>query len=268
MKTVEKACIWMRHSSLLQNADWLWDGVRPLYERAITHVGSSGLERLMNGSDRILVSPQARDVPETYEPAVWRALMSEIKPGDRFVDVGAFIGLYTIAVGLRLRDSGRVVAFEPEAHNYSLLQEHVKLNRIESQVELHQIAVSDNNGQRPFLTGGSSQARLASSDREHATPVTTVKLDDFFAGTRVDILKIDVEGHEEMVLRGAHKLLRTPVLRPRTIFVEVHPYAWSAPIAGSNTLLGLLNEAGYRVQTVDGAPVLSIESYGEIVARI
>jgi hypothetical protein len=81
-------------------------------------------------------------------------------------------------------------------------------------------------------------------------------------------LKIDVEGYEEMVLRGTSRLLHTPELKPRTIFIEVHPYAWASMNTTSSSLLGLLKNAGYRVHTVDGRPVDCIERYGEIVARI
>src|ERR1700716_4361008 len=114
MNPIEKASAWIRHLPLIERADWLWERVRPLYDRAVAHLGRKGLERLLNGSDRILVSPEARGTPETYEPDVWRVLMAEIRPGDTFVDVGAFIGLYAVAVGLRLGRRGRVVAFEPD----------------------------------------------------------------------------------------------------------------------------------------------------------
>jgi hypothetical protein len=70
-----------------------------------------------------------------------------------------------------------------------------------------------------------------------------------------------------MVLRGAKSLLRTPERKPRAVFIEVHPYAWASLGTNSDSLLRLLNEAGYRVQTLEGAPVRSIERYGEIVAR-
>ena len=79
MKTLEKMSVWIRHLPLLEHAEWLWNPVRPIYQRAVSHFGENGLERLVNGSDRILVSPRARDVPEKYEPNVWRALMAELK---------------------------------------------------------------------------------------------------------------------------------------------------------------------------------------------
>jgi FkbM family methyltransferase len=267
MKTFEKVSTWLRHLPQLERADWLWDPVRPIYQRAVTHFGRNGLERIINGSDRILVSPRARGVSEKYELDVWRALMGELRAGDTFVDVGAFIGLYTIAVGLRLQGSGRVIAFEPDAHNFSLLQEHVELNGLEGQIDLHRAAVSDKAGQSHFLADGSCEARFAPPSR-NTMIIDVVTLDGALAGNQIDILKIDVEGYEEMVLRGATNLLRTPGLKPRVIFVEVHPYAWASPRAGSDALLGLLNERGYRVQTLDGAPVHCIERYGEIVARI
>ena len=267
MRTFEKVSIWIRHLSLLENAGWLWDRARPAYQRAIDVLGSKGLERVINGSDRILLSPKVRGVGEKYEPEVWKAVMAELKPGDTFVDVGAFIGLYSIAVGLRLRSSGQVIAFEPDSKTFALLKEHAGLNGLSQKIELHMAAVSDKDGHCYFLADGSSQAQLVSSGREDATIVDVVTLDGALNGKHVDILKIDVEGYEEAVLRGAAKLLGAPECRPRAIFIEVHPYAWEPVKTTSASLLGLLNEMGYRVQTMDGVPVNSIQCYGEIVAR-
>jgi FkbM family methyltransferase len=267
MKTFEKVSIWLRHLPQLERADWLWDPVRPIYQRAVNQFGRNGLERIINGSDRILVTPRARGVSEKYEPEVWRALMGELKAGDTFVDVGAFIGLYTIGVGLRLQHSGRVIAFEPDIYNFSLLHEQVRLNGLDGQVELHHAAVSDKDGKFQFLADGSSEARLVSSNQGNTTIVNVVRLDSALKGRRVDILKIDVEGYEEMVLRGAKSLLHTPGVKPRAVFVEVHPYAWPPLHTGSESLLRVLEEAGYVVKTLDGAPIRSIERYGEIIAR-
>src|SRR5437870_601221 len=119
MKAFEKMSMRIRHEPILEHADWLWNPVRPMYEQAVRYFGRHGLERTINGSDRILISPQARGISEIYEPEVWQALMSELKTRDTFVDVGAFIGLYTIASAARLGGSGRVVAFEPNDRNFS-----------------------------------------------------------------------------------------------------------------------------------------------------
>jgi FkbM family methyltransferase len=268
MKAFEKISMRIRHVPILEHADWLWNPVRPIYEQALRYFWSQGIERTINGSDRFMISPQARGISENYEPDVWNAVMSELRTVDTFVDVGAFIGLYTIAVAVRHRGSGRVVAFEPDIHNFLLLQEHIRLNRLEGQVELHRTAVSDRPGSACFLANGSSEARLVSSEQSNTTKVEVITLDRTFAGERVDILKIDVEGYEEMVLRGAHNLLRSPERRPRAIFIEVHPYAWQSLGTTSESLLSLLGAAGYQTKTVQGAPIRAIDHYGEIVARI
>ena len=194
--------------------------------------------------------------------------MSELRAGDTFVDVGAFVGLYAIAAGVRLRGSGRVIAFEPDRHSFSLLQEHVRLNRLEGQVDLHCAAISDQPGLANFLANGSPVARLVSIDQNDATMVEVVTLDRSLAGQRIDILKIDVEGYEEMVLRGAQHLLRSLERRPRVVFVEVHPYAWPSLGTTSESLLAVLCDAGYQAKTTRGEPIRAIVQYGEIIATI
>jgi FkbM family methyltransferase len=268
MKTFEKVPIWVRHLPLLEHADWLWNLLRPIHRLTVGYFGRNGLERVVNGSDRILISPQMRGMSEVYEPDVWRILLSELRIGDTFVDVGAFVGLYAIAVASRLHGTGRIVAFEPDSHNFSILQEHIRLNGFQGQMELHQSAVSDQVGQSCFLAGHSCESRLVQLSANHSTMVQVVTLDSVFEGERIDILKIDVEGYEEWVLRGACDLLRSPSRRPRAIFIEVHPCAWPSLGTTSARLLTLLNSIGYTAETIYGEPVREIEQYGEIVARI
>ncbi len=88
MNTFEKMSIWVRHLPLLDQAEWLWNPVRPLYDRAVNRLGRYGLERVVNGTDWIPNSPKFRGgIPDEYERDVWRALMSELKADDTFVDV-------------------------------------------------------------------------------------------------------------------------------------------------------------------------------------
>jgi hypothetical protein len=93
MNTIERIATQIRHSKFLSYNYRLWNFVRPIYNTLISVVGKNGLKRKMNGSDTILVLPEFRGVPEVYEPDVWHHIMGNIKVGDLFVDVGAYIGL-------------------------------------------------------------------------------------------------------------------------------------------------------------------------------
>jgi FkbM family methyltransferase len=250
----------------LEQADWIWNRLRPLYNRIAAEVGGKGLSRVINGTDPMLVKPEFRGVSENYEPDVWRSLMREIQPQDVFADVGVFIGLYTIAVAKRLGRAGRVVAFEPDPNNYLVAAEHIRLNKIQDRVELIQAAASRYNGKVSFHLQADTSHIAAESDADTYT-VESVTLDRVFDGKRLDVLKIDVEGHEEMVLRGAEKLLHDSARKPRAIYIEVHPYAWPALHASSESLLSFLAECGYEASMIDGQKAERIDRYGEIIAR-
>ncbi len=267
MNAVEKLCLGIRHSRYLGQASGLWGSIRPLYDRVVAIAGKRGLERVINGTDPVLLLPKFRCVVERYEPEVWRSLVSEIRPGDIFADVGVFIGLYTVAVAKRVGPAGRVVGFEPDPANFFTAGEHVKLNGLEQNVELIQAAVGPYEGQVPFQFGGDT-AHVATLTGSDTCTVQCVTLDRIFDGRRLDVLKIDVEGFEEKVLRGGSGLLNDKARRPRAIFIEVHPYAWPEIGTTSDSLLELLDGCGYEVRFTDGEAVRSVERYGEIVARI
>ena len=267
MELLEKVAATVRHNPLLRRADWLWDKVRPLYNRTIEAAGGDGLARNMNGTDELVLSPRMRGFPDFYEPDVWPLLMKEIRPGDVFADVGTCFAIYALAVGHRVGAQGRVVAFEPDGDNYALAEENICLNKLEQIIELRRAAVSDTAGVVHFAAGNETQCHIADEGQAGAVAVDCVTLDGFFAQDRVDVLKIDVEGYEEPVLRGARELLRDAKRGPRVIFVEVHPFAWESVGTTSASLLGVLHECGYAVEELDGRPVTQIDAYGEVIAR-
>jgi FkbM family methyltransferase len=246
---------------------WLWDWVRPHYNGVIALLGRSGLERTINGTDRILIYPRFRQVSETYEPQVWNHLVAQVRPGDVVADVGAFIGLYTVSLAKRVGPFGRVVAFEPDPENFTALKAQVELNRVSDRVELIQAAAGVQNGTVPFEVGRASESHVGLGSENGARTVQCVRLDDVFADRRLDIIKIDVEGYEEEVLKGSARLLQDDSRRPRAIYIEVHPYAWPATGTSSESLLGFLSRCNYQVVSLNGQTIEQIDSYGEIVAR-
>jgi FkbM family methyltransferase len=131
------------------------------------------------------------------------------------LDIGAHSGLYTLVFSRR---AARVVAFEPWPRNIAWLQRTLEKNRVRNALVLPW-AVSETTGELSFREGAhNSMGRL---DPQGTFPVHAVALDDFLArhGHRPDVLKIDVEGAEAGVLRGASGYLRE---RRPALLLSVH----------------------------------------------
>jgi FkbM family methyltransferase len=267
MNFIEKACVAIRHSPLLNNAGWLWNTARPVYDATVNALGRGGLERVINGTDRVLVAPQFRGLGESYEPEVWRHVMANVRPGDMVADVGAYIGLYAIALGRRVGHRGQVTAFEPDATNFRHCQRHVELNGVSTQITAVNVAVGAADGRIAFTGDHDIHNQIVADGTPGSRSVPVVRLDTHFKSGRLDLLKVDVEGFEEDVLRGGEEVLSDAARAPRVIYVEVHPYNWHLCGTTSESLIGRLERYGYTVEHPDGRPVRRIESYGEIVAR-
>jgi len=235
--------------------------------KILARVASDGLVRHINGTDRILIDPGLYSMSETYEPEVWSHIMAALHPGDVVADVGACLGLYTLAIAKRVGPQGYVYAFEPDLESVGWLRRNVHLNHLEDNVMVVSTVVAEENKTVGFVDGRGSESHvLHSSSEDGVRSIDTITLDEVFANSRLDILKIDVEGYEEAVLRGGRHLLSDATRAPRAIFIEVHPFAWSAFGFSSKTLLSLLTGFGYATYDLQGNPVADIKDYGEIVA--
>ncbi len=142
------------------------------------------------------------------------------------LDVGANVGAYTLLLGRWVRPGGRVYAFEPAPEAFGGLSAHVRLNGLEDGVTCVRAAASSSTGTATLSVDGLSGAnRLdASAGGER---VATVTLDDFCRreGIRPSFIKIDVEGAELGVLRGARETIRAGG-DGLALFVEMHPTIW------------------------------------------
>lgn len=178
----------------------------------------------------------------TYEPQQTALFERHVRPGHTVLDVGAHAGFYTLLASRLVGPRGAVWAFEPEPRNARALQRHVAINRCDN-VCIEQAAVAEGEGEARFSTGtGSGTGSL--SDGGTLT-VRTVGLDRFCADHAIEpsAIKIDVEGAEAAVLRGAAHTLRRH--RP-VLFLSTHgPDAHAASLA-------LVREHGYRAQPILG----------------
>ena len=146
-----------------------------------------------------------------------------VLPGMAVVDVGANAGLYTVIAAKRVGPSGRVIAFEPSPRELGQLRTHLRLNRC-ANVTIEEVALGEASGQGDLLIidgheTGSNSFHLADGDAAGARPLRVAirTLDDYYGQgqlSRIDFIKIDIEGAELSALRGATRVFRElqPVL--------------------------------------------------------
>lgn len=153
-----------------------------------------------------------------YEERQAREVCRRVSTGSVFYDLGAHHGYYTLLAARLTGPTGRVVAVEPDPANFYFLQRHVRLNGCRH-VRLVRAAVGGRRGFTGWQEGtGSGTGRVKAAA---AGKIRLVRVDDLVAGgvPLPTHLKIDVEGEEGRVLRGARNTLAKA--RP-VIFLSTH----------------------------------------------
>lgn len=194
----------------------------------------------------------------SWEPEVVDAISRVVRPGMRVIDIGAHGGFYALLLAKLVGASGAVVAFEPLPANFRMLEENVAMNGL-SNVTLERSAVCSHSGQFELEVPDVDAAALAGpvgdSEQAKAMTVPCVSLDDYFSPQRdrTDFIKMDVEGAEGDVLKGAKNIM---VLYHPTMMIELHnvEHAETHPVALDLQKIGYtiewLSEAGYTVHTL------------------
>ncbi len=157
-----------------------------------------------------------------YEPNTQAFVKHYLKPGMTVLDIGAHHGFYTLLAAHCVGPTGKVIAFEPSPKERRKLLWHVRLNRCR-QVQVEPFAVSDREGtMKLFLTQDNSANSLSPPEISPivgSATVPVITLDAYCQRNgieRVDLIKMDVEGAELLVLKGAQRLLTT---QPRPVIV-------------------------------------------------
>jgi FkbM family methyltransferase len=199
----------------------------------------------------ILISRSGR-----WEPEVWHSIASGLAEGAVFFDVGAHIGYDSLKASAIVGKSGRVVAFEPNPNTVAQLKSNVEASGA-GNVDVQPIACSDREGTLTLFDstlGGNSGSTSLSS--ENAGPLMrpyTVRgrrIDDVVEELgleRIDVFKVDVEGAELIVLRGASDSIRR--FHPRLI-LEVVPRQLANMGTSVEELESFVWSLGYRKSKV------------------
>jgi FkbM family methyltransferase len=256
----------------------LWLRIKAHVPWRLRHV-ASGIERYFYTDRGVFVwlddrrvrcavdaAPVFVDQPDHVEErTLMRRVLDSLRPGDVFLDAGSHVGLYAIGAAMKVGAEGRVVAFEPTPETVRKMRRNVRLNRLDRQIEIREIALSSARGSAEFVTTGTSMMnsiftgapnghrRIGGPERRITVP--TAPLDEFFDPSRRHVAKIDTEGHELAVLRGAERLLASPA----KIFVELHPWAWTSADQTWCELLAIGTRHRRTMRKLDGTELTAAE---------
>ncbi|MEM8870700.1 MAG: FkbM family methyltransferase [Pseudomonadota bacterium] len=233
MRTLYLTLLWLGHVALGR------EGVYRDRARQFTMF----LPPRMQGSGSTGVFIQRRH----YEPA-YEHLERLVHRGDTVIDCGANLGLYTLAAAGLVGTRGRVLAVEPQDYAARELRRSARASGF-NQVDVAQVAISDSDGHAMLdvSTGATSASIVHRKDNGNdgqgtAVKVPTRSLDSLVAEyrlTRLDLVKLDVEGAEEQALSGAILSLRR--YRP-DLLIEV----WNPDTPSMRRCEKLLKQLGYR----------------------
>jgi FkbM family methyltransferase len=183
-----------------------------------------------------------------HDPAVTEVLARLIQAGDTVIDAGAHIGYMTTLAALAAGPHGHVVAWEPHPDLFRVLGQNVArvaTRRPMARITLRNAAVANAPGSAELAipvgsdsNDGTAHLARTGSPSLRSIPVSVETIDDVLGETRIDVMKLDVEGSELQVLVGASQALGAG--RIRHIVFEEHQGATS-------DIVRLLESAGYEI---------------------
>ena len=231
--------------------------LRPTWWELRRRLQPGGRRVRVNGVATIMADPafNAGGGAVRDEGQYFRRFLSFLKVADVVFDVGANQGQYAIPAGLRVGPAGRVYAFEPAPAALDILFRQIALNDLSDVVLPVSSLVSDKAAVAvdfhvgTTAVGWSSAAYQPVGTRRLLAPA--ISLDEFAESRQQapQTIKIDVEGLEIDVLKGAEGLLRKH--SPR-VFCAVHPEFLLKQGKSSATLLDMMRRWGYRGYAATG----------------
>jgi FkbM family methyltransferase len=205
-----------------------------------------------------------------FEVCEAKFFASLIRPGMVVIDVGSNIGQYTLLAAKRVGATGRVHTFEPSATNFALLKRNVSRNGFGDRVTLNQVALSSVSTAQRLLVAPDGGSNFLSSDASvvpnnwASEIVETTTLDDYVRNRgveRVDVVKVDAEGHDLEILQGAIATLTNQ--RP-DLFVEFAERLLVRAHTTAHALLGFLTRLGYVPYEFSGTGVRPLAANADL----
>jgi FkbM family methyltransferase len=254
---------WLR--SPARSATWLWDSASfALGSRKTLDVQPDWRLVCHPSAYRVAVQAQVEDPEQAPE---FQNFLSHCTKEMSLFDVGAHFGIFSLAAA---HFSGRALAIDPSLEALRMVNIQAKLNNWSDRIRTIRAAASDTSGGIDMLAGGvlSDHYFIISEGREqseltHLDSVTVDELSLKFGPP--SHLKIDVEGHEAAVLRGARATLKNSA---PLVFIELHNEIVRSKGGDQNAALDELSNLGYQVFSLDGKPASKEVIFRKAITRV
>ena len=188
----------------------------------------------------------------SYEPYTIELFKAAIKPGATVLDIGAHIGVFTLLASRQAGAAGKVYAFEPAPENFRLLDHNARKFGAGNVVAVQKAVGEGKKTVSLLLAEGPDMNSLYPHplcSMVGSVPVECVSIDEFLRGGPVDVIKMDIEGHEPYALMGMKQTIATS--GPLTLFVELNPACLRRAGVEAEDFLASLVRLGFRVQLID-----------------
>jgi FkbM family methyltransferase len=185
---------------------------------------------------------------EKYEPYETELILRQARVGDVVVDVGANIGYYTVLLADKVGKNGKVYAFEPDITNFEILVKNIKENKLKNVVVVN-AAVGSKSGKLKLHKSKENfgDHKLYGKDKD-IEEVKIIKLDDYLADVKVDLMKIDTQGWEPEVIGGAMKIIKRdqPIM-----FIEYSPASYQIAKLDGKKMMENLDKIYPKIWWID-----------------
>lgn len=195
---------------------------------------------------------------KVWEPDTTAFVVSGLRPGDAFIDVGANIGYFSLLASSCVGEAGRVVAIDASPSNYAELKYNVEANNA-ANIRAMNAAAGEKKGVIEVFWGPSHNAGMATTSpgtrrglraeaRIEAAPLGELLQNDEIRRAR--LLKIDIEGAEPGVVAGLRSFLAAanPDLE---VLLELSPQWWADPALSPEDVIRPFREAGFHTYVID-----------------
>lgn len=211
-----------------------------------------GLACRVNGFKVYFPARWFRYFENDYEKENIQFLKTTIQPGNIIIDIGAHLGLMSAICAQLTGNKGSIYAFEPTPLTFEILKKVIRMNGAQNIIQPVNKAVSNFTGELDFFVddndGSNANSLVSRNDKNrNARKTKVVTLDDFIREKelkKLDLVKIDAEGSELDVLRGAVNSIRS--FRPK-IILAMHPNLIKNNGQNAGDIYDLIRELNYEI---------------------